>query len=132
MSEEQDREEEAEEDGEDGGGGHYGPAAATASGGSSWQAGEERRRRRDAVLRSVARVLLGIGRYIVQVRLLPPSLPLPTHHSHVSISHNTQPGNAYAGDEDVPRSACEGLLTFLERHLQPLWRRLGRASSQGD
>lgn len=44
---------------------------------------------------------------------------------------HTQPSNAYAGDEDVPRSACEGLLTFLERHLEPLWARLGVEGEMG-
>lgn len=61
-------------DGGDGGGGYYGPAGAGAgmmngnrhAGGARDE--EERRRRREEVLRSVARVLLGIGRYVVQVR----------------------------------------------------------------
>lgn len=56
-----------------GGGGYYGPAAAGGmNGNGNGQAGggregEERWRRREEVLRSVARVLVGIGRYVVQV-----------------------------------------------------------------
>jgi hypothetical protein len=70
MSEDDDDDGDEEQDGGGGGGSYYGPVAASGGNGHGPAGGGEggRRRQRDEVLWSVARVLLGIGRYVVQVR----------------------------------------------------------------